>query len=361
MHWLIPTLALLASSAAATPPADPVAEALDAYIDEIEAEGAAGVVLVAQGNEPRFRRGFGHADCSGTTPMTAEHLVMMGSITKELTQLLSYVLVEEGKLAFQDPIGRYLAGLPPQLAAITVEQLVHHTSGLPDLIDEGGHPVPYTVEYDYLPVSRAQLVERAAKAELIFPPGSREEYSNLGYNLLGAVLEIAAGETYEGLLASRIFDKAGMTDTGYWFTDGRQRSFAEGCLAGGKRWGSPLLDRMWGPEGASWNLKAAGGLLTTVDDLARWLGGLGDGRFLGPEMQRRYLDERLVVSSTLGERVMASAGSNGIFNAVAYWVESSDLRIVGVTSRSDHLAEREGIARRVIKTGFQYLEAQADR
>ncbi len=52
---------------------------------------------------------------------------------------------------------------------------------------------------------------------------------------------------------------------------------------------------------------------------------------------------------------MGPAGSNGIFNAVAYWAENSDLRIVVVTSRSDHQAEREGIARRVIRTAFQYL------
>ena len=357
MRRLLATIALLAPSVAAAQPADPVTATLAAYIDEIEAEGAAGVVLVAQGSEARFRRGFGHADCAGTAPMTAEHLVMMGSITKELTQLLSYVLVEEGEVAFEDPIGRYLDGLPARTAAITVGQLVRHTSGLPDLIDERGRRVRYTVEYDYLPVSRAELVERTAKAELIFPPGRREEYSNLGYNLLGALLEIATGETYESLLASRIFDKAGMTDTGYGFADGRQRSFAEGCRRGAKRWGSPIVDRMWGPEGASWNLKAAGGLLTTVDDLARWLGGLHDGRFLGPEMQRRYLDERLVVSPTLGERVMGPAGSNGIFNAVAYWAEKSDLRIVVVTSRSDHRAERDGIARQVIRTALGYVEA----
>ena len=360
MRWLITALVLFAPSATAAPLADLVTEALDAYFDEIQTGGAAGVVLVAQRDETLFRRGFGHADCMGTTSMTADHVVMMGSITKEFTQLLSYVLVDEGKLAFRDPIGSYLPGLPPKMAAITVEQLVSHTAGLPDLIDEHGRPVPYTVGYDYVPVSRAQLIERAARAELIFPPGSREQYSNLGYNLLGAVLEIASAESYERLLASRIFDKAGMTDTGYRYDDQRRRSFAEGCGPGGERWGSPLLDGMWGPEGASWNLKAAGGLLTTVDDLALWFGGLGAGRFLGPEIQRRYLDERLVDSQTRGQRVMGPAGSNGIFNAVAYWAESSDLRIVVVTSRSDHQAESEGIARRVIRTVFQHLDPPPD-
>lgn len=355
MRWLIPALALAAPVVAMGQPADPLAETLDAYIDEIEAEGAAGVVLVARGDEPRFRRGFGHADCAGTTAMTADHVVMMGSITKELTRLLVYILAEEGKLAFHDPIGAHLSRLPPHLSAITVEQLVFHTAGLPDLIDELGRAVPYTVEYDYLPVSRTQLLERASKVELLFAPGSGEEYSNLGYNLLGAVLEIASGESYERLLASRVFDKAGMTDTGYWYADGRRRSFAEGCRPGGERWGSPVADGMWGPDGASWNLKAAGGLLTIVDDLARWLGALGDGRLLHPKMQRRYLDERLVASSRRGERVMGPAGSNGIFNAVLYWAETSDLRIAVVTSRSDHRAERDGISRRVILTAFEHL------
>lgn len=336
---------------------DPIAQSLETYLSKIEEEGASGVVLVAVGDEARFRRGFGTADCEGSRPMTADHLVMMGSITKELTQLLTYVLAEEEKLSFADPIGRYFPTLPAPMASITVEQVVFHTAGFPDLIDAGGNPVPYSVEYDYIPVSRQEMLARSAKVKLIFTPGEREEYSNLGYNLLGALLEIAAGETYEELLETRVFEPAGMTRTSYYFPDWRELPFADGCRSGA-RWGSPLVDGMWGAAGPSWNLKAAGGLLTTVDDLTRWFGALGAGRFLGPEMQSKYLDERLSYSKFFDQRAMGPAGSNGIFNAVAYWAESSDLRVVVVTSRSDFQAERERIARTVIRTAAGYLESE---
>lgn len=336
---------------------DPIAESLESYFTQIEREGAAGVVLVAVGDDARYRRGFGSAECDGEPAMTADHLVMMGSITKELTQLLTYVLAEEEKLAFDDPIGKYFPRLPERVAAITVRQVVDHTAGLPDLVDADGHPVPYTVEYDYIPVSRDEMIARAGKTELLFEPGEREEYSNLGYNLLGALLEIAGGETYEELLATRIFEPAGMAHTGYFFPDWAELPFADGCRRGA-RWGSPLVDGMWGEGGPSWNLKAAGGLLTTVDDLARWLGALGASRFLGPEMHRKYLDERLVHSKLFDQRVMGPAGSNGIFNAVAYWAESSDLRVVVVTTRSDFQAERERIARTVIRSAAEYVESQ---
>jgi CubicO group peptidase (beta-lactamase class C family) len=337
-----------------TVPADPVAASLDVYLDRIASEGASGVALVAVGEEVKLRRGFGHADCAGEQVMTPDHLVLMGSITKELTQLLTYVLVEEEKLAFEDTIGSYFPTLPEPLAAITVRQLVDHTGGLPDLIDAEGEPVPYSVEYDYLPVTRDEMIARAGKSELLFAPGEREEYSNLGYGVLGALLEVASEENYETLLESRIFEPAGMSSTGYVFPDASSRPFAEGCR-GEVRWGSPLLDGMWGSEGPSWNLKAAGGLLTTVDDLSSWFSGLGAGLFLGEEMQARYLDERLAQSKLFEQRVMGPAGSNGIFNAVAYWAETSDLRVVVVTTNSTFQAERERIARTLIRTASEYV------
>ena len=258
---------------------------------------------------------------------------------------------------FTDPIGKYFPTLPAAIASITVGQLVFHTAGLPDLIDAGGNPVPYSIEYDYVPVSRDEMLARTAKTRLIFSPGEREEYSNLGYNLLGALLEIASEETYEELLETRIFAPAEMTRTGYYFPDWKTLPFADGCRPD-SRWGSPLVDGMWTADGPSWNLKAAGGLLTTVDDLARWFGALGAGRFLGPEMQSRYLDDRLVHSKLFDQRAMGPAGSNGIFNAVAYWAESSDLRVVVVTTHSGFQAERERIARTVIRTAAEYVQSK---
>lgn len=329
---------------------------LEAYLDELAAQGASGVALVQSGEEPILRRGFGSADCTGQEEIGPDHLVMIGSITKEFTQILAYQLVEDGSLSFEDPIGKYLPDWPPDKKEIPVKSIVMHTSGLPDLVDRTGRPVPYSVDFDYLPVSRSEMLERAAASKLRFEPGSKEEYSNLGYGVLGALLEIASGKRYEELLRQKIFAPAGMAHTGYMFDDWERLDFADGCRSKGTRWGSPIVDGMWGTDGPSWNLKAAGGLFSTVDDLARWLGALGSGKLFGAEMQKTYLDERLVYSDRRAQRVMGPAGSNGIFNSVAYWLESDDLRIAVVTTRADFQAERHGIARTLIRGAFSLLE-----
>ncbi len=348
-------LAVTLFSAEGAAQVDAIAQRVDAYLDRIETEGASGVVLVAVGDDVKLRRGIGWADCSGQEPLSADHLVLIGSITKEFTQLLSYVLAEEEALSFADPIGRYLPSLPREKAAITVGQLVTHTSGLPDLVDASGRQVPYSVAYDYLPVSRDEMIRRAGVARPRFAPGKREEYSNLGYNLLGALLEIASGESYERLLSSRIFEPAGMRDTGYYFHDRAARRYASGCSRGGRHWGSPIADEMWDAEGPSWNLKAAGGLLSTVDDLSRWFAALGTGKLLGANMQARYLDDRLVESQRFRQRVMGPAGSNGIFNSVAYWAESTDIRVAIVTTRSSYQVEAEGMHREIIRAASEYV------
>lgn len=354
--WHAPILALAVTSGAALA-AERSLPDVEVYLDQIAADGASGVALVQLGEEPVLRRGFGSSDCKGETPIGPDHLVMIGSITKEFTQILAYQLVEEGKLAFDDPIGKFLPNWPADRSRIPVESVVMHTSGLPDLVDENGSPVPYAVEFDYIPVTRAEMLERAALTKLIFEPGAREEYSNLGYGVLGAVLEIASGKSYEDLLEQKILGPAGMRHTGYTFPNWQDLPFADGCRRGGKRWGSPLVDGMWGDEGPSWNLKAAGGLFSTVDDLARWLGALGSGKLFGPKMQKKYFDERLVESKRVGHRVMGPAGSNGIFNSVAYWVEDDDLRVAVITTRSDFQAEGSGVARQLIRGAFSLVES----
>jgi len=275
---------------------------LEAYIDGLTTTGASGVALVQIGDEAVVRRGFGSANCAGTEAMGPDHLVMIGSITKEFTRILAYQLAEQRTISFTDPIGKYLPDWPDEKARIPLSSLIEHTSGLPDLVDAHGAPLPYTVGFDYIPVQRSELLERAGAASLLFEPGVREEYSNLGYGVLAAILEIASGKAYETLLQEKIFGPAGMHHTGYWFENWPDLRFAEGCRAGDERWGSPIVDRMWGDDGPSWNLKGAGGLLSTVDDLSRWLAPLGSRALFGSEMQERYLADRLVVSERLGQR-----------------------------------------------------------
>lgn len=312
---------------------------MDERLAELESMGFSGVVRVEVKGEPAYARGLGFADCAATERMTTDHVFLIGSITKEFLQLLSYKLEEEGHLLRDDPIGKYLPGLREDKAAITVAQVVAHTAGIPNFVDASGKPVEYSVEYDYEPVTREKMLERFGKAKLLFEPGTREEYSNLGYQVLAAVFEAATRQSIEELLRSRIFEPAGMTRTGWVLPTWRGARFAEGCRADGSRWGSPYIDGMWMEDGPSWNLRGAGGLLGTAEDLCRFMNALEQQLLLEPETQTRYLNDRLVSIKRYGERGMGPAGSNGIFNAVFFWLEQSDFRFVILSSHADESGE----------------------
>jgi CubicO group peptidase (beta-lactamase class C family) len=239
-------------------------------------------------------------------------------------------------------VSDYLPEFRGEIGKVQLGQLLHHTGGLPDLINEVGQPVQYSVGYDYIHVDRDELLERAELAKLIFEPNEREEYSNLGFQLLAAVYEVVTGESYQSLLQQHIFEPAGMTDTGFWFDDGVKRQFVDGCRAGNSHWGNPIDDAMWDSTGPSWNLIGAGGLLSTAASLGLFFEGVGDGvYFQSPAQSEKYKDDRMVYSDSRKQRVMGPAGSNGIFNAVAFWADRSRFNIVLMTNRADHQAENK--------------------
>ena len=305
-----------------------------------ESNGASGILRITQNGEVLFESGFGSASCSLLEEVTPSHVFMIGSITKELTRVLGFVLEEKGYLSFDKTVSDYIPDFRGEIGKVEISQLLHHTGGVPDLIDELGQPVRYSVDYDYLPVNRDELLERAELAKLIFEPNEREEYSNLGFQLLAAVYEVVTGENYQTLLQQYIFEPAGMTDTRFWFKDNVKRQFADGCRVGDFHWGNPIDDSMWDSTGPSWNLIGAGGLLSTAESLGQFFEGVGDGVYFQSTAQsERYKDDRMVYSDRREQRVMGPAGSNGIFNAVAFWADRSRFNIVLMTNRADHQAE----------------------
>jgi CubicO group peptidase (beta-lactamase class C family) len=303
-------------------------------------DGASGVVRIALGNEVLIESGFGSASCTEDEPVTPDHVFMIGSITKEFTRVLGFVLEEQGFLSLGDSVASRLTGFRGPIGRVTLRQLLDHNGGLPDIIDQHGQPIPYSVEYDYEPVSRDELIERAEMAELIREPGQDKQYSNLGYQLLAAIYEIAADEAYPELLRHYIYGPAKMKDTGFWFADEKERRFADGCRIGNERWGNPAEDAMWGEAGPSWNLIGAGGLLSTADSLGRFFEGIGSGvYFETPEQAEKYKSSRMTFSRSRQQLVMGPAGSNGIFNAVAFWADGDRFSVILMTNRADHSGE----------------------
>jgi CubicO group peptidase (beta-lactamase class C family) len=238
--------------------------ALETFLDDAAAKGFVGVVGVSGPNGTLYTRAYGDA-VAGQTAYTPDTIVDIASISKQFTGAAILKLREEGRLTLDDPLSRFLPSAPDDKAAITLHQLLTHSAGFPDVIGA-----------DEEAITRADYIGRAFKAPLLFSPGARYEYSNVGYSLLAAVIEQASGMTYEAYLRDRLWRPAGMFMTGYYLPDYTGRTFPrteEGVS--GLHGADELLVRT---GGNTWHLYGNGGILSTVEDMLRWHRALlGDG------------------------------------------------------------------------------------
>ena len=321
------------------PRAQVIAE-IDNDLRERAARGFAGVVLLEQNGTILLHRGYGLADRAAARPITVDTGFDIGSLVKPFTCAAIFKLEGAGKLHRSDTLGRFFANVPADKASITVEQLLAHTSGLPDFVDRASKPVRYSTDDndpDYEPVSRDEIVRRAMGAKLLFTPGQKSEYSNLGYSLLGAIVEIASGQPYERFVNAAVFRPAGMTRTGYLLPGWTRAQLAVG-YKGSRAWGTPL-DHPWLADGPSWNLRANGGMLSTAEDLRRWLDALEHDKIFTPAEKAAFFDLS-IHKNRRGARTMGVAGSNEIFDACYLWYVDEHRAIIALTSSDQSRAEK---------------------
>ncbi|WDE10271.1 serine hydrolase domain-containing protein [Thalassomonas haliotis] len=216
-----------------------------------------GAVLVAVGNDIVLKRGFGIADKENKRAFSANSVFDILSVTKQFTATAILKLEEKGLLSVNDTIGRFFKDIPNDKKAITLHQLLTHTSGLKSDFKE-----------DYEVVSRDDLIQGAFRSKLQSTPGTHYEYSNVGYSLLGIIIEKVSGLSYEKFLNEKLFSPAGMSETGYKLPRWQAQDLVAG-YDGNNRWGTPL-EHEWAEDGPWWNLKANGGLLSTLTDLHKW-------------------------------------------------------------------------------------------
>ena len=157
-------------------------------------DGGAGSAVVSRSGELIARAGFGLSDRDDGRANTPTTVYDVGSLVKLFTAAAILLLEADGALSTSDVLARFLPPGPRWMDEITVRHLLTHSSGLPDIIDASGRPTDYTDDFDYEPVNRDELVRRAMAARLEFEPGADQQYSNLGYSLLGIIVELATGD-----------------------------------------------------------------------------------------------------------------------------------------------------------------------
>lgn len=239
-----------------------------AYLTQLEKLGFAGVVLVARAGSPILAEGYGLADRERGLRWTPATVSDIGSITKQFTAAALLALEEQGRLKVEDSLVVYFPQAPSDKRAITLHQLLTHSSGIVDLEGAG----------DWDSIGRDEFVRRALAQPLAFPPGTSYEYSNAGYSLLGAIIEQLTGASWEQFARTRLFLPQGMYETGYILPSWGDARLAQG-YRGEVRWGT-TLERAMDRDGPYWALRANGGVHATAYDMLRWAEALLDGRVL---------------------------------------------------------------------------------
>ncbi|HWW12908.1 MAG TPA: serine hydrolase [Brevundimonas sp.] len=259
-----------------------LARTMDGYVRNRDFNG---VVLVARDGQVLLRRGYGTASMEAGTPNTPDNLFRVGSLTKPLTAVLTLKLVEEGRLALDGTLARYLpdryAGTPA--ANVTIEQLLAHTSGLRDV--PGNYTDPWwrtTARQSFTP---RDYMQAWIPGELASASGEWR-YNNNAYYLLGVIIETVTGQTYAEALRDRVLAPAGMDRSGVFTA-----TLAEpGLAAGYTRASDGRMERpMYIDPSVSY---AAAGVYASADDLLRFSQALDDGRLLGPAMRAEMFRDR---------------------------------------------------------------------
>ncbi len=273
--------ALLAVAAGCQDAGERMAPVFDPFLQEIFDVGVAPgmAVAVVQGDELVYARGFGFAEVEAGRPVTPETLFYVASTSKSFTALAAALLAERGDLDLEAPLSTHLPALrmtPPLSAdSITLRDLLTHTHG----IDAGG---PVTIRTAFTGEFTNDLLVEILSTYGPASSGRAFRYGNLGYNIAGLAMDATLGESWKEVLQREVFDPLGMTSTTAYRSkaDAGRLAMPYGTDPGG------LVRRPYAKDDA--NMHAAGGHLSTVLDLAKYLeahlnAGRVDGRQVLPE------------------------------------------------------------------------------
>jgi CubicO group peptidase (beta-lactamase class C family) len=260
-RWLLAVLVAPMLSSAQQEPLQ-VAARLDQIMQARSGAGDFnGTALVAREGHIIYERGFGFANLEWKVPNDLETKFEIGSMTKQFTALLILQLVAERKIRLDGHLSDYLPYYRKDTGDhVSISELLSHTSGVPSFTESPGFLEGPASRTSY---GVKEFAQKYCSGNLQFEPGSKFEYSNSGYFLLGAILEQVSGVTYETLLGDRILTPLGMTNSGYTHSETVLPHRAEGY----ERSTAGLQNARYYDMSIPF---AAGALYSTVGDLYLW-------------------------------------------------------------------------------------------
>ena len=263
---LLFVLCILGCAETAPPASEPVndtsASRIDSFMLRATEAGFNGSLLVLRDGRSILDKGYGLRDREQQLANTSTTVHAIGSITKQFTAACILKLQEGSWLGVQDSLGKYFSDIPEDKRSITVHQLLTHSAGFPGSIGDDNDPIDGNA-----------FAKLSMAAPLEFAPGTNYAYSNVGYSLLGLIVEKVSGMSYERYLHDSLLVPAGVLRTGYRIPDWTKEDLAIGYQKDGTRWGT-MLDQPAVNGGPGWHLRANGGIVSTTHDMATWVDAL---------------------------------------------------------------------------------------
>lgn len=362
----VPATVLLVLAITGLAPAAALAQADRKFPEQAEAllkdyvrdELFTGTVLVARNGKPIFRRGYGAANREWMIPNAIDTRYRIGSITKQFTSAAILRMVDENKLGLDDSINKYLPGLPARWEQATIRQLLAHTSGIPS------HTSSEDADAQLMPLKHTpqQLIDLLKDVPLNYEHGTKFMYNNMGYVLLGRIIETVSGMSYQDYLEQKLLKPLKLLNSGY--DDGRE---VVGRLA--QDYTDGPNDVVKGRLVHMSNAYAAGAMYSTVDDLFAWQQMLINGNVLSPASQTAMFTDGghryglgWFIRENLSRKLYEHGGSIGGYSAMLAYYPDDKVTVIILSNYGDEVVSKIGgeLARLALGVAQAHRQVKVD-
>ncbi|MBE8725626.1 serine hydrolase domain-containing protein [Flavobacterium hungaricum] len=297
-----------------------------------KSENPGAVFLAVKKGKIIYRKAFGMADLEMNVKMKPEFVFEIGSMTKQFTAFSILILAEQGKLKLEDEITKFIPDYPTNGNRITIHHLLTHTSGIKDFTSMKS--IKNIAREDLSP---KELVDFFKNEPVDFKPGEEYKYCNSGYVLLGFIIEIVSGKTYEDFLSENIFKKAGMQNTYYASHDKIIKNRVSGYR------GKEVYSNA---NYISFSIPyASGAIMSNVDDLLKWQNAIDNNTVLGSVFTQKAFTNYQLNNGTYidygygwhlekvkNKTVREHGGSIFGFKSMGVYVPEEQLYVVGLSN-----------------------------
>lgn len=279
-------LLLLALAACQTLPqrsGGDIIAAIDAELDRLEDQCLTGQILILSADKTWLARPLGRLHPDHPEPVTMDSVMPLASVSKPFTASALLALAADTRLSLNDPLGQHLEGLSADWHDLPLHHLLTHTAGLSAEIFNPAWPGPPRFE----PIDRDALLRRVNRFPPDDPPGAVFNYSNVGYNLIAAVIESVSGQSFEDFLHQRLLQSAGITDIGLLQQDWEEQDLVSGRDA--EQISGHYLQQARLEDGLGWHSRGSGDLLARPGGIAAWWRSLRAGTWLPQPWMAMFL------------------------------------------------------------------------